>query len=114
MSKFTRGFLFGAVTAAAWTLLNVSQSGKETRRQLKNYVQGLRQDTQHVVEEGRSLQAAVQQLTSVGLPLVQQTIKEVTTTLRHFQEENQPRIRRTQEKVTQLTQDLQETKDKFE
>ena len=114
MSRFTRGFLVGAVTAATWTLLNVRQNGSETRRQLKAYLQGVQQDTQEVIEEGLSLQAAVQQLTEVGLPLVQQTVKEVTTTLRHFQEENQPRIRRTQEKVAQLTQDLQETQEKFE
>ena len=105
---FGKGFLIGAIATGAYFLLNTPQDGKTTRQQLKNYGHKVIGNVTQVYNDANDLTHSFQELTEVGLPLLTKTIKEITTSLKHFEEETRPRVRRTQEKLEQLNTHLKE------
>lgn len=113
MAKFRKGFVFGALLGGVYTLLTAKQSGAATRQQLKNYVQQTKENVTDVNEKFANLQESLHRLANDGKAAFEEAQAEIQTNLRHFQEENKPRLRRIGDKLNQLTTHiLEQTTDK--
>lgn len=102
MSKFFKGFLCGSTIASLATLLLVKASGKENRQKITNYFQHMTHNATQLHSAVQTLNHLKENVTSQAVPQLRQTVKDVQTTIRHFNEENQPRIKRIQRHIQTL------------
>ncbi|MBF0780861.1 MULTISPECIES: YtxH domain-containing protein [unclassified Granulicatella] len=102
MSKFFKGFLFGGSITSIVTLLLVKSSGKENRQKVSHYLQNIQQNATQLNMALSTLNQAKREITSQVIPQLNQSLKDIQTTLRHFKEDNQPRLKRIQDKVNTL------------
>ncbi|EFR30832.1 YtxH domain-containing protein [Eremococcus coleocola] len=108
MSSFKQGLFWGAIFGGIAGLMNAKQEGHKTRQELAGYINQASQDIDDIRFKFENLNLAIQRLTHEGQKVVEETSQELQTTLKHFQEENQPRLRRVQDKVETLTQNIEE------
>lgn len=109
MAGFKSGLFWGAVFGGLAGLLNAPQSGKETREDLKQFIETTTDDVNDVRYKVDNLRVAVQRLANEGIESARVASEEIQTSLKHFEEENQPRINRIQSSISQLQTNLDET-----
>lgn len=107
MAGFKSGLFWGAVFGGLAGLMNAPQSGRETREDLKNFIDNTTEDVNDVRYKVDNLRMAIQRLSQEGMGSVQQATEEIQTSLRHFEEETKPRINRIQDRVDTLTQNIE-------
>lgn len=108
MAGFKSGLFWGAVFGGLAGLMNAPKSGRETREDLKNFIDNTTDDVNDVRYKVDNLRVAVQRLSQEGLGSVQQATEEIQTSLKHFEEETTPRIKRIQDKAETLTRNIEE------
>ncbi|XJS09975.1 YtxH domain-containing protein [Aerococcaceae bacterium WGS1372] len=107
MAGFKNGLFWGAVFGGLAGLMNAPQSGKETRENLKNFIENTTDDVNDVRYKVDNLRMAVQRLSQEGLGSVQQASEEIQTTLKHFEEETKPRMNRIQDRADTLAKNIE-------
>lgn len=114
MKDFTQGLLFGAVVGGLVTLLNTPRSGKENRIRLQEYIQENTESFEELNEDLGNLKEAINRLTTEGLGAVNTAAQEITATVEDFTAKNEPRIRRITERLTALTDTVEQEAAKYE
>lgn len=104
MKRFRSGIFWGGLIGGIVTLLNAPASGKETRQQLKYFIDNTTEDVNDLRYKVDHLRLAIQKLTHEGIASVQEATEDIQTSITRFQHEAQPRINRVQERV-QILQD---------
>lgn len=114
MNKFTQGLLFGAFVGGLLGLLNTPHSGKENIRRMKEYVDDNTTATGDLSVSLQGLQRSLSSLSEEGMAVVDTATKDLTASIEEFTQKNKPRIKRVSDRVSQLTEDLQKEKEKYE
>ena len=109
MAKFLEGVLWGALFGGIAGLMNAPQKGEYTRAKVKNYLQQATDDVDDVRYKVDNLSHAVSRLKNEGLQSLQEATTDIQESVQKFTQENQPRINRVQEKVSQLESTIQES-----
>ena len=91
MSNFKSGLLWGVFFGGIAGLMNAPRSGKETRQQIKAVIDQTTDDVNDVRFKVDNLRVAIQRLQQESLRSSKIISEELQTTLRHFNEETQPR-----------------------
>lgn len=106
--SFFKGLLFGSLVGGVATLLTTPRSGKDNRDVLLSYVD----DTTVLVDDVSSsltnLKGAIHNLTTEGTALANEFSKDISDTVEEFTMQNEPRLRRIEEKSEKLKNDLEE------
>lgn len=110
MANFKSGLLTGAIIGGLYGLLKAPRAGKETRESLKKYLDQTTDDVNDVKFKMDGLTNALKRLSNEGIQSVQEATEEIKISIQHFAEENEPRVRRVNEKITQLTNDIEDAK----
>lgn len=106
-NNFGGGILTGLLLGGLAGLMNAPHSGKITRENIKQYIDQTTEDVNDVRYKVDNLSSAIQHLMNEGMDSVNTAKESIEVSLRHFNEENSPRIRRVEEKVEILTDDLE-------
>lgn len=107
MAKFKSGLLWGAFFGGLAGLMNAPRPGVETRELLKDYIDQTTDDVNDVRFKVDNLKVAIQRLTDEGISGTKEVVEELQTTLKHFEEESQPRVRRIQDRTDTLTKNVE-------
>lgn len=107
MSNFKSGLFWGVFFGGLAGLMNAPRSGKETRLKLKNVIDQTTDDVNDVRFKVDNLKVAIQRLQKESVRSSKIISEELQTTLQHFNEETQPRIRRVQESANTLAENLE-------
>lgn len=113
MAGFKSGLFWGAVFGGLAGLMNAPKAGKETREDVKNFIDMTTDDVNDVRYKVDNLRVAVQKLTQEGMDSVQTASEGIQTSLKHFEEETTPRMNRIQRRVDQLNKDMDEQSQEF-
>lgn len=113
MSGFRSGLFWGAVFGGIAGLMNAPRSGKETRYEIKEFIDTTTDDINDVRYKVDNLKLAVQRLATEGVGSVKEASQEIETSLRHFQEENQPRVNRVQKRLEALQDNIERQTKKY-
>ena len=108
MARFTSGLFWGALFGATISLLNAPQSGKVTRQNIKNFIDQTTADVDDLRYKVDNLRVAVEKLTNEGVESAQVATQEIQQSLKSFQSETAPRVRRIQETIETLQQNIEE------
>lgn len=108
MASFKSGLFWGAFFGGLAGLMNAPKSGKETREDLKHYIEITTDDVNDVRYKVDNLRVSVQKLTQEGMESVKNATDGIQTSLQHFEEETSPRINRIQQHIEYLTENLEE------
>lgn len=109
MSNFKSGLFWGAFFGGFAGLMNAPRSGKETRLILKDKIDQTTEDVNDVRFKVDNLKVAIQRLQHESVRSSKIISEELQTTLQHFNEETQPRLRRVKESAETLVDSLEET-----
>lgn len=107
MSSFKNGLLWGAFFGGLAGLMNAPRPGKETREMLKDYITQTTDDVNDLRFKVDNLKVAIQRLQQESIKSSKIINEEIQTTLQHFNEETQPRIRRVMDKSDLLVKNLE-------
>lgn len=107
LNNFGGGLLTGLFLGGLAGLMNAPHNGKKTRENLKFFIDSTTEDVNDVRYKVSNLSSAVQQLMDEGMYSLNTAKESIEVSVRHFNEENSPRIRRVEEKVETLTTDLE-------
>ncbi|MGX7419172.1 YtxH domain-containing protein [Carnobacterium gallinarum] len=107
-NSFFKGLLFGSLVGGAITLLTTPRSGKENRDILLSYVDDTTVLVDDVSTSLTSLKGAIQNLTVEGTALATEFSEDISATIEEFTMQNEPRLRRIEEKTDKLVTDLGE------
>lgn len=113
MAGFRSGLLWGALFGGLAGLMNAPRSGKETRENIKTFIDQTTDDVNDVRYKVDNLKVAIERLTNEGIKSATTAVEELQVSAQHFQEEAQPRIRRVQEKAEILQSNIEENVEKF-
>lgn len=108
MAGFKSGLFWGAVFGGIAGLLNAPRKGSKTRRELKIFIDQTKADANDLKFKMDHLKLILQRLQEEGVISVSQLVEDVQTDLRHFKEDNQPRIKRVMNRLEQLQVNLEE------
>lgn len=108
MAGFRSGLFWGAVFGGIAGLMNAPKSGKETREDVKLFIESTTEDVNDVRYKVDNLKIAIHRLSNEGLSSAKIASEEIQESLKHFEEENQPRIRRIQESLNDLESNMNE------
>lgn len=111
--SFLKGLIVGSLVGGVTALLTTPRSGKENRDIILSYIDDTTVLVDDVSTSVQALKDAVQTLTTEGLGLVTEFSEEMADTVEEFTMQNQPRIRRIEEKAQKLTTDLEEIAEIF-
>lgn len=111
--SFLKGLFIGSIVGGITALLTTPRSGKENRDILLSYVDDTTVLVDDVSTSVNALKDAIQTLTTEGLELVNEFSEDMTDTVEEFTMQNQPRLRRIEEKAQKLTTDLEEIAEIF-
>ena len=114
MSRFFKGFIIGGFLAGSYVLLNVEQSGEQTRKQLRLYFEQLKEQSQQVKHDAERIQNKLNYLTEEGLPTIKQAAWETQRLITQFEQNSRPRLRRFQSRLNDLQEHVNETIQIFE
>ncbi len=114
MAKFFRGLLTGSLIGGLGTLLFTPRSGKENRQMIEDYVTDITESAEDLSKNVGRLQGTLEVIATQGLDLVTQVSQEISESLVHFQQENQPRIDRVERASKKLEEDIFTEKEKIE
>lgn len=114
MKDFTQGLLFGAVVGGLVTLLNTPRSGQENRIRLQAYMQDNTESMDELNADLSRLKDSINRLATEGLGVVNTATQEITASVEDFAAKNQPRIRRVTDRLTELTETIEEEAAKYE
>ncbi|UUX33945.1 YtxH domain-containing protein [Fundicoccus culcitae] len=113
MAGFKSGFLWGAVFGGMAGLMNAPASGRETRQNIKDFIDQTTDDVNDVRFKVDNLKMAIERLSTEGLSSASTASKDIQVSVQHFQEETKPRIRRIKEKAEKLQESIDENVEKF-
>lgn len=102
MKNFKSGLFWGIIFGGIAGLMNATQPGEITRYQLKEWGKTVASDVQQLKFKQEHLQTVIQQIKDEAIPQVNELVQEIQVDIKHFMENNQPRIRRTINRVEQL------------
>ncbi|HBY90564.1 MAG: YtxH domain-containing protein [Ruoffia tabacinasalis] len=108
MVGFKSGLFWGAFFGGLAGLMNAPKSGKETREDLKHFIDTTTDDVNDVRYKVDNLRMSVQKLTQEGMDSVKTATDGIQTSLQHFEEETTPRINRIQRHIEDLNEDIEE------
>lgn len=108
MAGFRSGLFWGALFGGIAGLMNAPQSGRETRQDIKDFIDTTTEDVDDVRYKVDNLRVSLQRLAGEGLDSVKEASQDIQTSLKHFEEENQPRINRIQDRSQQLQTTVEE------
>lgn len=108
MAGFKSGLFWGAFFGGLAGLMNAPKSGKETREDLKHFIDTTTDDVNDVRYKVDNLRMSVQKLTQEGMDSVKTATDGIQTSLQHFEEETSPRINRIQRHIEDLSEDIEE------
>lgn len=113
MSKnsFSQGLITGLALGALAGLMNAKRPGYQTRQLLKEKNDRTTQDVNDVRYKVNNLSQSLQRLSTEGAISIQTAIAAVEDSLDHFKEENSPRLRRINQRITNLQEDLDQEMD---
>lgn len=114
MNRFVQGLLFGTFVGGLIGLLNTPHSGKENIRRVKAYVDDNTAATEELTVSVQGLQHSLSSLSQEGMGAVDTATKDLTASIEEFTQKNKPRIKRISDRLSQLTEDLQKEKEKYE
>ena len=97
--SFLKGLFIGSIVGGITALLTTPRSGKENRDILLSYVDDTTVLVDDVSTSVNALKDAIQTLTTEGLELVNEFSEDMTDTVEEFTMQNQPRLRRIEEKA---------------
>lgn len=109
MANFKSGLFWGAVFGGLAGLMNAPHSGKVTRIKFKNFIDQTTDDVNDVRFKVDNLKVAIQRLQNESVKSSKIISEELQTTLQHFNEETQPRLRRVQESADKLVDNLEKS-----
>lgn len=110
MLNFKNGLFAGIIVGGLYGLIKAPYKGKDTRQYLKNYLDQTTHDVNDVKLKAENLSQAIKRLSNEGLHSVKEASEEIMTSVNHFTEETQPRIRRVNEKLNDLNKDIEQAK----
>ncbi len=113
MSKFGSGLFWGAVFGGLAGLMNAPRKGKETRAILKEKIDQTTDDVNDLRFKVDNLSTAVKRLTDEGIQSVNEASQDIQTALREFNEESSPRIKRVNNHVETLQEDIEKAQKEF-
>lgn len=102
MKKFFSGFLFGALTSGAITLLINPRDGKCNRKVLLDKINQLHSTINDLNESTHTLHSSIDRLKTEGLKSLSLFTEDFSQSLINFQLENKGRINRLKTAVTNL------------
>lgn len=105
---FWSGLFWGAVIGGAIGLLNAPRKGSETRTQLKEFKEQTQSDVTDLKIKVDHLNTVVDQVKNDGVQTTQALVEELQGDIKHFMENNQPRINRIQRRIETLKDNLEE------
>lgn len=108
MAGFKSGLFWGALFGGIAGLMNAPRSGRETREEIKTFIDTTREDVDDVRYKVDNLSVSIQRLAGEGLDSIKEATEDIQTSLKHFEEENQPRINRIQDRSQQLQGTVEE------
>ena len=108
MAGFKSGLFWGAFFGGLAGLMNAPKSGKETREDLKHFIDTTTDDVNDVRYKVDNLRMSVQKLTQEGMDSVKTATDGIQKSLQHFEEETSPQINRIQRHIEDLTEDIEE------
>ncbi len=111
VSNFRSGLFWGAFFGGLAGLMNAPRSGKETREKIKNIIDQTTDDVNDVRFKVDNLKIAIQRLQNESIRSSKIISEELQTTLQHFNEETQPRLRRVQDSASTLAKNLEKSMD---
>ncbi|EHR38119.1 YtxH domain-containing protein [Facklamia languida] len=113
MSKnsFSQGLITGLALGALAGLMNAKRPGYQTRQLLKEKIDRTTQDVNDVRYKVNNLSQSLQRLSTEGATSIQTAIAAVEDSLDHFKEENSPRLRRINQRIANLQEDLDQEMD---
>lgn len=114
MAGFKSGIFWGAVLGGLAGLMNAPRKGEDTRAALVDYLETAKADGQDLKYKADHLNNLIVRLQDQGLTAVQDLSKELQTDLRHFMENNQPRLDRIQRRLDLLMTHIEEAKDQLQ
>ena len=113
MSKnsFSQGLITGLALGALAGLMNAKRPGYQTRQLLKEKIDRTTQDVNDVRYKVNNLSQSLHRLSTEGAISIQTAIAAVEDSLDHFKEENSPRLRRINQRIANLQEDLDQEMD---
>ena len=114
MSGFKSGLVWGAIFGGIAGLMNAPKKGHETREDVKGYIDARTRDVNDVRFKVDNLSNAIQRLIHEGNLALNETSQEIQTSLKRFEEETQPRIKRVKSRISQLTEDIEKEEANFQ
>lgn len=106
MAGFKSGIFWGAVFGGLAGLLNAPKSGKETREDIKVFIDTTTEDVNDLRYKVDNLKVAVQRLSDEGLSSARIASEEIQESIKHFEEETKPRFRRIQDSIDELEKNM--------
>ncbi|MBG9981766.1 YtxH domain-containing protein [Aerococcaceae bacterium DSM 111020] len=113
MSKFGSGLFWGAVFGGLAGLMNAPRKGKETRAILKTKIDQTTEDVNDLRFKVDNLSTAVKRLSDEGIQSASEASQDIQTALREFNEESSPRIKRVNNHVETLQDDIEKAQKEF-
>ncbi|AXY26004.1 hypothetical protein CL176_08325 [Suicoccus acidiformans] len=114
MAQFVKGLFWGAAIGGLIGLLNAPRKGSQTRENFKAFIDQTTDDVNDVRYKVDNLSLAVQKLASEGSQSFKEASDGVRMSLKHFNEEAEPRIRRVKDQTEVLTEHLKEAQASFQ
>ncbi len=108
--KFTLGVAAGLAGGAIAGLLTTPRSGEGNRRFMKAYSEDVKRDAEVVEHDFKRLTTVIENLRSEAIPLANQFADEVGDTVKTYQQDIEPRVRR----IEDYSEKMQDTVEDFE
>lgn len=113
MAGFKSGLFWGALFGGLAGLMNAPKSGRETREDLKHFIDSTTDDVNDVRYKVDNLRVSVEKLTQEGMDSIKTASEGIQTSLKHFEEETSPRINRIQRQIESLTDNIEKQSEEF-
>lgn len=113
MKMFTQGLFFGLGVGGIIGLLNTPHSGTENRRRLQEYMNENKESVNELSGSLKGLQQSITNLSDQGMAVADAATKDLTESLTEFSQKNSPRIKRTVDSLSKLTEDAKKEANKY-
>ena len=102
MKNFGQGLFWGIVLGGLAGLMNAPRPGYETRRGLKEYLTLIEEDANDMRYKVDNVRTSFKRLTQEGANAAKEMSQDLNIAIQRFNDEAQPRIKRIDERVSQL------------
>ncbi|WP_027107718.1 YtxH domain-containing protein [Lacticigenium naphthae] len=115
MSKFGfgKGLLTGVIAGGIYGLVKTPRTGKENQEIAKEYIDDAAYHFDDVTLKVKNLKNSIQRLVDEGKTINESVVPAVEKTVKEFQYDMEPRVRRIQEKMDKINDDVEQLNQAF-